>query len=175
MSQVRQSCVRTTCNHAHLTIRCLPRLQLARSEMVLGITLIEILVTVAIIAVMVGISYPTLTRGLDGIRLQTSVSQAGTFFNRARMEATRRQRPVHFMVDPEKKQLLAIETEGGWQDELQFESGITVVFPMEREQLILYPGQSSPEFRLRLENRAGTRAGLKINVLTGAAEKWHDN
>ena len=49
-----------------------------------GITLIELLVAMAIVALMVSISYPTMTRGLDGIRLKTAVDRAGTFFNAAR-------------------------------------------------------------------------------------------
>ena len=147
----------------------------SRRAMQLGITLIETLVTVAIIAVMVGVSYPTLTSGLDGIRLRTSISQAGTFFSRARLKATRTQSPVQFVIDPKKNQLMAAAIEGRWRDELQFEDGIYVVFPAGHARLILYPGQPPLEFRLKLQNRAGTRAGLKINVLTGVPEKWPDN
>ena len=139
-----------------------------------GLTLIEILVTVAIIAVMVGISYPTFTRGLDGIRLRTSVSRAGTFFNRARQQAARSQSPVQFVVDPEKQMLSAAAIEDSWRDEFQFEDGIQVVFPTESRRLILYPGQPAPQFRLRLANRGGAQAGLKVNVFTGVPEKWEE-
>lgn len=149
--------------------------QSSRRTTQLGITLIEVLVTVVIIAVMVGVSYPTLTSGLDGIRLRTSISQAGTFFSRARLQATRTQNPVQFVIDPKKKQLMASAIEGGWHGKLQFEDGVYVVFPADYARLILYPGQPSPEFRLKLQNRAGTRIGLKINVLTGVPEKWSDN
>ena len=144
----------------------------ARGSSERGLTLIEILVTVAIIAVMVGVSYPTFTRGLDGIRLRTSVSRAGTFFHRARQQADRRQRAVQFRVDPEKQMLSAAAIEDPWRDEFRFENGIKVVFPTQLATLILYPGQPAPEFRLRLANRAGTRAGLKVNVFTGVPEKW---
>ena len=144
----------------------------ARGSSERGLTLIEIMVTVAIIAAIVGISYPTFTRGLDGIRLRTSVSRAGTFFHRARQQADRRQRTVQFLVDPEKQMLSAAAIEGPWRDEFRFEDGIQVVFPTERATLILYPGQPAPEFRLRLANRAGARAGLKVNVFTGVPEKW---
>lgn len=140
-----------------------------------GLTLIEILVTVAVIAVMVGVSYPTFTRGLDGIRLRTSVSRAGTFFNQARQQADRRQRTVQFLVDPKQQMLSATAIEDSWRDEFRFEDGIQVVFPTERATLILYPGQPAPEFRLRLANRAGTRAGLKVNVFTGVPEKWESD
>ena len=140
-----------------------------------GITLIETLVTVAIIAVMVGISYPTLTRGLDGVRLRTSISQSGTFFSRARLKSTRTQEPVHFVVNPKKKELIAVDIKDRWREKLQFEDGIHVVFPEGQTRFILYPEQPPPEFRLKLQNRLGTQAGLKINVLTGVPERWHDD
>ena len=162
-----------TAHRSRLTVPG-PRLPIrpARGSSRRGLTLIEILVTVAIIAVMVGVSYPTFTRGLDGIRLRTSVSRAGTFFNRARQQADRRQSAIQFLVDPEKKMLSATAIEDSWRDEFRFENGIRVVFPTEPARLILYPGQPAPEFRLRLTNRAGTRAGLKVNVFTGVPEKW---
>ena len=165
--------LRLTAHSSRLTVYGL-RLPIrpARGSSERGLTLIEILVTVAIIAVMVGVSYPTFTRGLDGIRLRTSISRAGIFFNRARQQADRRQSAVQFLVDPKKKMLSATAIEDSWRDEFRFENGIRVVFPTEPARLILYPGQPAPEFRLRLANRAGTGAGLKVNVFTGVPEKW---
>ena len=149
-----------------------PTSSAARSSRRRGITLIEVLVTVAIIAMMLGISYPTFTRGLDGIRLQTSISRAGTFFHRARQEAVRSQGPVQLLVDPDKQRLSAAAIEDGWRGEFQLEDGIRVIFPSQRARLILYPGHPPLDFRLILVNRAGARAGLKVNVLTGVPERW---
>ena len=120
--------VQKTRDGSRLTVNGSRPSQRSRSSSQRGLTLIEILVTVAIIAVMVGISYPTFTRGLDGIRLRTSVSRAGTFFNRARQEAARSQGPVQFIVDPEKQMLSAAAIEDSWRDEFRFENGIRVVF-----------------------------------------------
>ena len=137
-----------------------------------GITLIELLVVVAIISLMVSISYPTLTRGLDGVRLKTSVGQAGAFFSRVRQAADRRQQPVQLTVDPKQNRLTALAVDGGWDDELAFENRIRVAFPAQPSSLILYPGHPAPRFRLLLANESGGRDGLQVNVFTGVPENW---
>ena len=137
-----------------------------------GITLIELMVVMGIIALMVSISYPTLTRGLDGIQLKTSVGQAGAFFNSVRQAADRRQQPVQLTVDPEQNRLIAVAVDGGWDDQLVFDGRIRVAFPAQPASLILYPGHPAPRFRLLLANESGGRDGLQVNVFTGVPENW---
>jgi prepilin-type N-terminal cleavage/methylation domain-containing protein len=137
-----------------------------------GITLIELLIVMALIALMVSISYPTLTRGLDGVQLKTSVGQAGSFFSRVRQAADRRQQPVQLTVDPKKNRLIAIAVDGGWDDQLAFQNRIRVAFPAQPVSLMLYPGHPAPRFRLLLANESGGRDGLQVNVFTGVAENW---
>ena len=137
-----------------------------------GITLIELLVAMAIIALMVSISYPTMTRGLDGIRLKTAVDRAGTFFNAARQAADRRQEPVQFTVDPKRNQLTTLSADGAWEDHLVLDKSTKMAFPSKMQSLILYPGDPPPEFRLLLKSPDGASAGLKVNVFTGVPEEW---
>ena len=125
-----------------------------------------------IIALMVSIAYPTLTRGLDGVRLKTSVGQAGAFFNSVRQAADRRQQPVQLTVDPKGNRLIALAVDGGWDDQLAFEGRIHVAFPAQPASFILYPGHPAPRFRLLLANESGGRDGLQVNVLTGVPESW---
>ena len=137
-----------------------------------GITLIELLIVMGIIALMVSISYPTLTRGLDGVQLKTSVGQAGAFFSRVRQAADRRQQPVQFTVDPKENRLVAIAVDGGWDEQLAFENRIRVAFPSQPASFMLYPGHPAPRFRLLLANESGGRDGLQVNVFTGVPENW---
>ncbi len=83
----------------------------------------------AIVALMVSISYPTMTRGLDGIRLKTAVDRAGTFFNAARQAADRRQEPVQFTVDLERNQLTTLFADGDWEDHLVLDESTKVASP----------------------------------------------
>lgn len=137
-----------------------------------GITLIEMLVVVAIIALMVSISFPTFTTGLDGFRLRSAVDHAGTLFQQARIEADRRQQPVQFTADPRNNELRAVAVDASWRETLDLEGGLRIVQPQGQQSWMLYPATPPPQMRLLLEAQTGGRRGLSINVFTGVAEDW---
>jgi type II secretory pathway pseudopilin PulG len=139
---------------------------------VAGITLVELLVVVALIGLMLSISYPTLTTGLDGFRLRSAVDRAGAFFQQARLEADRRQHPVQLTADPETNQLRALAVDASWRKSLDFADGVRLVQPPRPQSWVLFPGAPPPRVRLLLEAQTGGRRGLSINVFTGVAEDW---
>jgi len=143
-----------------------------RRQQQAGITLIEILVAMAIIAVIVSISYPSFTAGLDGIRLKTAANKASTFVLTARTRADRFQAAVQVTADPEANELRAVSVDGKWEDSLKFESGIEVAIPEKTTSVILFPGNPPPQFRMMLRSPRDSRAGFKLNVFTGTAEDW---
>jgi prepilin-type N-terminal cleavage/methylation domain-containing protein len=137
-----------------------------------GLTLIELLVTVALIGLMLSISYPTLTTGLDGFRLRAAVDRAGTLVQQARLAADRRQQPVQLTADPGTRQLRALAVDASWRDTLEFADGVRIVQPKEPQSWMLFPGTPPPQIRLLLEAQTGSRRGFSINVFTGVAEDW---
>lgn|GEM_PF-940490 len=137
-----------------------------------GITLIEMLVVMAVVAVMMAITYPNFTAGLEGIRLKSAASRAGAFWSSARQRSDRFQEVVQVVVDPEKRELRARSTEGGWRDALSVDDGLFVASPEQAHSWILYPGTPSPRFELLLGGGDGGRAGIRVNVLTGVPEEW---
>jgi Tfp pilus assembly protein FimT len=130
------------------------------------------LVVVAIIGLMIAISFPTLTTGLDGFRLRGAVDRAGTLFQQARIEADRRQQAVQFTADPRSNQLRALAADASWRETLELEQGLRIVQPAAEQHWVLYPSTPPPQVRLLLEAQTGGPRGFSINIFTGVAEDW---
>lgn len=64
-----------------------------------GFTLIELIIVMALIAIMAGLGYPTLQKQLVRIRTMTSARQITATFQRARLEAIRRNAPGVVEID----------------------------------------------------------------------------
>lgn len=155
----------TTAAARDLNKRCMP----SRES---GITLVEMLVTLAIIALIVSIAYPSMTTGIDGIRLRTSVDNIAVLFTEARNMSDRFQTPVQITVMPSENRLHAATIDGAWQKIYELPDRVHVVIPRETGAVVLYPGSPTPGLRMLLEAEYGARTGLRFNIFTGVAEKW---
>ena len=137
-----------------------------------GITLIEMLIVVGIVALVMAIAFPNVTSGLDGIRLKTTVDRVGSFWSTARQRADRFQIPVQVTVDPEANELRAAAVSNDWNTSFDLTNRIHVVGFEEPRRYLIYPGTPSPAFALMLGSESGGQAGIKINVFTGVPEDW---
>ncbi|MDA1312024.1 MAG: prepilin-type N-terminal cleavage/methylation domain-containing protein [Acidobacteria bacterium] len=137
-----------------------------------GITLIEMLVTLAIISLIVSIAYPSMTTGIDGIRLHTSVDNIAAFFSEARNMSDRFQTPVQITLLPAQDRLHAATIDGAWQKVYELPRRVHIVFPREAGTVVLFPGSPTPALRMLLQAEHGRRTGLRFNIFTGTAEKW---
>jgi len=126
----------------------------------------------AIISLMLGISYPNVTAGLDGIRLKTTVDRAASFWAEARQRADRYQEVVQVTIDPQMSEIRAMSAHSSWKKTFVVEDELSFAAPEKESAYMLYPGSPSPQFRLVLETPTGGRSGLKVNVLTGLPELW---
>ncbi len=135
-----------------------------------GLSLIELLIVMAIVGLMLGIAYPNVSSGLDGIRLKTSISRAGAFWASARQRADRFQEVVQVTVDPAGQELRALAADSAWRDSYKLDPSIRIAGLKEPVHYLLYPGTPSPQFELFLEASSGGRGGLRVNVLTGVPE-----
>ena len=86
--------------------------------------------------------------------------------------ADRRQEPVHLIVDPELRSVIAISLDRGWQDIYKLPDRIRVEMPSERTSVLLFPGAPAPRLRMMLSAETGGRAGLQVNIFTGVPELW---
>src|SRR5215471_5169700 len=88
-----------------------------------GITLLEMLVVVAIIGLMVGLAYPSLSAGLDSVRMVSATDSVAAFLNSAVTRAQRRQQAVALEVSP-RENMLAMYTNEAGRKELKLPDGI---------------------------------------------------
>ena len=137
-----------------------------------GITLVELLVGLAIIALILSIAWPNLTTGIDGIRLRTAVDNIAVFFTEARNMSDRLQTPVQITALPKEDRLQAVTIDGAWRNVYDLPERIHILVPREPGAVILFPGAPTPGLRLLLEAEHGAQAGLRFNIFTGVAEKW---
>ncbi len=140
-----------------------------------GVTLVEMLVVVAIIAVMAGVAFPTVSAGLDSIRLTAATDSVVSFMNAALNQAQRRQQVVAVAISKTDNSLELRSTEPGFHKSLKLPDGISIrnVFPeLPQEQegprrFLLYPGGTMPRFGVEIAGRRGLSRAVRIDPITG--------
>ena len=140
-----------------------------------GITLLELLVAMAIAGMIMAISFPSVTAGLDGVRLQATARRVGAFLNVARGRADREQMPVEIRIDLNRNQVTASSADGRWERALDLEPGVRIVsvWPEAATRLrrfIVIPGVPAPRFRLQLDSARGRSVTVGVDPLTGTPQ-----
>jgi prepilin-type N-terminal cleavage/methylation domain-containing protein len=133
-----------------------------------GVTLIELLIVLMIIAVIAGVSFPALTSGLSSIRLSSASGSAASFLTSTMNRVDRREESAAVVILP-KENLLAVytATSGARPDRtLEMPKGITIE-GTEPRRFLLMPGGTTPRMTLVLENDKGARSSVQIDPATG--------
>ena len=63
-----------------------------------GVTLLEMLIVVTIVALLAALTYPGVTSGLESIRLRTAGDSVSSFLSAAMDRVERTQQPVEIVV-----------------------------------------------------------------------------
>jgi prepilin-type N-terminal cleavage/methylation domain-containing protein len=140
-----------------------------------GVTLLEMLVVVAIVGLIIGVSVPSISAGLDSVRLRSATSSVAGFFNAAVTRAERRQLPVELTIAPGQNRIVANSTEAGFRRELKMPAGVSLEVPQENlgeesdgtYRALIMPGGTAPAFAVLLSNRHGSRRIVKLDPMTG--------
>jgi type II secretory pathway pseudopilin PulG len=140
-----------------------------------GITLIEMVVVVGIISLIVGVSLPAVTSGIDTLRLNAATTGVVSFVNSALNRAERRQQGVEITISKNDNALWMRSTEPGFFRKLEMPDGITIthVLPELLENpdaprvFMLYPGGAPPRFGVQLMNRRSVERTVRVDPITG--------
>ena len=144
-----------------------------------GITLLELLVAMAIAGLILSISFPSLSSGLEGLKLQTAGRQLASFLNMARARAERDQRPVELLIDPASSRLTA-SSEGQWERVFDLAAGLRIaeVWPAAEtpaRRFLLIPGVPPPRFRVRIVSSRGRSLAVEVDPIAGIPQFQEGN
>jgi competence protein ComGC len=140
-----------------------------------GITLIEMIVVVGIISLIVGVSLPAVTSGIDTLRLNAATNSVVSFVNSGLNRAERRQQVVELTISKNENALMMRSTEPGFFRKLEMPEGVSIthILPELPENpdapriFMLYPGGTPPRFGVQLMNRKNVERIVRVDPITG--------
>ncbi|MGP0074854.1 MAG: Tfp pilus assembly protein FimT/FimU [Bryobacteraceae bacterium] len=141
-----------------------------------GVTLIEMVVVVGLISLMVGISYPAITSGIESLRLKAATNGVVSFLDYGLSRAERRQQMVEITISKADNSLEMRSSEPGFYRKLQLPEGVSIlqVFPQLpdsdpnlKRDFLLYPGGTVPPLGLQLMNRRNVQRMVRVDPITG--------
>ena len=143
-----------------------------------GVTLIEMMIVLVIIALIIGVSFPNMIAGMDNLRLSAATRSLAAFINVAANRAERRQQAVDLTVSVRDNSVTMRSADAGSLKILSLPPGIALraVWPAlaepsnEPRQFLIQPGGVSPRIGIEIANRRGARRIVRLNPITGVTE-----
>ena len=141
-----------------------------------GVTLIELLVVVALISLMVGISFPAVTSGIDSLRMNAATNGVVTFLNAGLDRAERRQQMVEITISKSTNALEMRSSVAEFQRKFALPDGVRITHilpeaedgdPAAPRTFVLYPGGTVPGFGIELINRKNVERIVRVDPITG--------
>lgn len=141
------------------------------------------LVVVAIIALMVGVSMPSFSGGLDSLRLRSAAGSVSAALNMAMRTAERRQLPVELAIESSRNQLVMRSVDGKAPRVFSLAPGIRIarvlpaLFADEAQRdryLILYPNGAPPQLLVELRSERGASKIVRLDPFTNTARVMDD-
>lgn len=140
-----------------------------------GVTLIELLVVVALISLMIGVTFPAITSGIDSLRLNAATNSIVSFLNSGLDRAQRRQQMVEITVSKPSNALEMRSTEAEFYRKLGMPDGVSITRvlpelpdnPDAPRTFDLYPGGTVPGFGIELINRKNVERIVRVDPITG--------
>ena len=135
------------------------------------------LIVAGLIGLLVGISFPAVSAGVDTLRLASAADGVASLVSGALNRADRRQQAVELAIDPRENVLVARSIGPGpaFNRRLQMPAGVRIasVLPPpvvesdEPRRFVVYPGGAPPRVAVELVNAKGARRVVRVDPITG--------
>jgi type II secretory pathway pseudopilin PulG len=133
------------------------------------------LIVVAIVGLMVGVTFPSVSSGMDSVRMASATDSLASFLNAAVNRCARREQPMELIISPRDNLLTLYSNEPGFTRELRLPPGVAIEAVLPRNpddpygarRLILMPGATVPGIGIQIANQRGTRRIVRLDPMTG--------
>ena len=134
------------------------------------------LIVVTIVALVAGLSFPSVATGLDSLRLRSASDSIVAFLNTALARAERRQQAVEIRISPQDNSMTARSADMGFVRRLDIPDAIRIVSVSpalpgnaddQPRRFLLYPGGAVPRIGIEIENKERRRRQVSVDPVTG--------
>jgi prepilin-type N-terminal cleavage/methylation domain-containing protein len=142
-----------------------------------GVTLLELLIVMTIVALLAGLSYPSVSAGLDSMRLRSAGDQVASFLNVAMDRADRKQQVVEIRISPAENVLSARSADLSFDRQAVIPDFVRIAMiepPVlniaEQDvprRFLIYPGGTLPRIVIGLVSRDGRKRQVVVDPITG--------
>lgn len=143
-----------------------------------GVTLMEMLIVMTLIGLMSAVAYPSISAGVDSLRLNSASDSIVSFLNAALVRAERRQELVEVTISKAERSLTMRSSEPGFVKAITLPDAVSIagILPAVAEEedavrrFVLYPGGTLPRIGVEIENRRGVRRTVRVDPITGVPQ-----
>jgi len=154
----------------------MPTSPVGRINSARGVTLLEMMVVVTLIAILAGLTFPSISSGLDSLRLRSASDSILALLNTAADRANRRQQAVEVVISPKENSITARSADNGFARHLDLREGIhiTAITPGNPpydaiRQFVIYPGGTVPGVVIEIASGGGHKRTVALDPVTGVA------
>lgn len=140
-----------------------------------GVTLIELLIVAALIALIAGLSYPSAAAGIESMRLRSTADGISNFLSAAIDHAERREQVIEVWISPQDNVLVARSPDLGFQRRLELPPSFHIVSIQPAAEVpdgsarrfLMYPGGTVPRIGIEIGTQSGRRRLVSVDPLSG--------
>lgn len=143
-----------------------------------GITLLELMIVLMVVSLMVGITYPSVSAGIDSLKLRAEADRAAALLTQAITRVERTQAPLELLADRAAGRIAVRDLHGRFSREQKLDAELKIAeilppLPGAGEEtsriVLLGPGEPFPAVGLVFANSRGQRRLVRIDPLTAMA------